>query len=490
MAKAELTIGAPRYHVLNAFMRTRARCAFIMGPLGSGKTFGAVQRILAQMCEQEPNELGVRPTRWCAIRNTYPDLMTTTVRDFEAVFSGLGKMKYGGLEPPTFHVHFKLKDGTQVKGQVIFLALDRVDSVKKLRGTQVTGFWLNETKELVKPIVDMADLRHGRYPTVIDGGVACSWHGMIGDCNACDEDHWYYKLAEEDHPQGWEFYRQPGGLVPTDKTGVRIVFEANEQAENLDNLPEDYYRRGQEAKSDDWILVNLANEYGFTIDGKPVHPEYLDSVHTAKETLETDLRYPLIIGVDFGRTPAAAIGQYLEHIGRWVILDELCSQDMSAAIFGPELKRYLDRNYSGMKIQAWGDPAGEAAGQATEDTPILIIRAAGIPIQPCDTNSPSLRRAAIAGPAMRMCMDGRPALLVSPKAKMIRKALMGGFCYRRMKISDSEKYTEEPDKNIYSHPAEATEYMLMGGGEGREALKPALPRYKGPVQTQAIMEQP
>ena len=64
--------------------------------------------------------------------------MTTTVKDFQAVFDGLGTMKYGGLEPPTFHVHFKLDDDTHVKSEVIFLALDRSDAVKKLRGTQVT----------------------------------------------------------------------------------------------------------------------------------------------------------------------------------------------------------------------------------------------------------------------------------------------------------------------------------------------------------------
>ncbi len=84
-------------------------------------------------------------------------------------------------------------------------------------------------------------------------------------------------------------------------------------------------------------------------------------------------------------------------------------------------------------------------------------------------------------------MDGRPALLVSPKAKMIRRGLMGGFC-RRMKVVGSERYTEEPDKNIYSHPVEAAEYALMGGGEGREALIPAGPlRDNGPRQTEALM---
>jgi hypothetical protein len=174
-------------------------------------------------------------------------------------------------------------------------------------------------------------------------------------------------------------------------------------------------------------------------------------------------------------------------MGRRVVLDEFTSEDMSAAIFGPELKRWLDTNYQGMPVEVWCDPAGSAQGQATEDTPIRIMRAAGIPAQPCSTNNPDLRRASIANPARRICMDGKPGLQVSPKAKMVRKGLMGGFCYRRMKIAGSERYTDLPDKNMYSHPVEACEYALMGGGEGRDALIPAN-RHRGErTQTEALM---
>ena len=86
-------------------------------------------------------------------------------------------------------------------------------------------------------------------------------------------------------------------------------------------------------------------------------------------------------------------------------------------------------------------------------------------------------------------MDGRPGLLVSPKAKMTRKGLAGGFCYRRMKVAGDERYTDVPDKNHYSHPVEALEYALMGAGEGRGAITPtvAVERYLGPRQTTAIM---
>ncbi|MDG1950133.1 MAG: hypothetical protein P8J32_04975, partial [bacterium] len=93
MTRIEMSVGVPHYPVLDGFMRCRERVSCIMGPLGSGKTFAACQRILKQMCEQEPNAEGKRISRWLAVRNTYPDLMGTTVKDFIAIFEGLGKMR-------------------------------------------------------------------------------------------------------------------------------------------------------------------------------------------------------------------------------------------------------------------------------------------------------------------------------------------------------------------------------------------------------------
>lgn len=457
-----------------------------MGPLGSGKTYASIVRLLQHMIEQEPNAEGVRPTRFVAVRNTYPDLTLTTIRDFQEIFTpALGVMKMGGNEPPSFTVSARMADGTRVRSEVIFLALDRSEAVKKLRGVQATGFWLNEVKELEKPIVDMADLRHGRYPSQAAGGVDPTWHGMFGDTNAPDEDSWYYKLAEVVRPADWLFLRQPGGLLPTGRKNTlgQDIFEPNPTAENLQHLPEGYYTRGQAGKSDDWIRVNLANEYGFLVEGRPVHPEYVDSVHCAKEPIPYDPNLPVILGIDFGRTPAAALIQFQPQWGRFVAVGEFVSEDMSQQLFAPELRLWLNTQYGvelncddlsrRIRVRAWCDPAGESRGQATEDTPRLILVANGIQALPAPSNSPVLRRAALANPFRRLCMDGRPALIISPECRMLRKGLMGGFCYKKMKVAGSDRFHEQPDKNIYSHIVEAAEYALLSEGEGTAALEPA-----------------
>jgi len=469
----------PQGKVLSNYRYSTARVQMIRGPLGSGKTMESCQKIFAFMCNQQPNEEGIRPSRFVAIRNTFPDLANTTIKDWLELYRDLGHYTQGGVEPPHQNLEFELDDGTIVNSEIIFLALDREDSVKKLRGTQVTGFWLNEAKELPKSIIDMADLRHGRYPSKAAGGIDCTWHGMIGDYNSPDEDHWIYKLSEITKPKGWEFFHQPGGLI---REGEK--FKENLDAENVHNLPEGYYVRGMEGKDFEWIKVNLANEYGFVMDGKPVYPEYVDSTHCLADVYEPDQSLPLTLGIDFGRTPACAIFQFVPVMGRWVAVDEFVTEDMSATSFAPELKRYLDREYPNFKFaRGGGDPSGMNRGQATDDVAFSILRKHGINcVFPTNTNKPAVRRAAIIDPMKRLCMDGKPAFMISPKAKNLRKGLMGGFCYRRIQVAGDARYSDEPDKNQYSHICEAAEYALMDGGEGRKAITTTNNNFSKPIK--------
>jgi len=451
---------------LRDFYYDRSPVSIITGPLGSAKTTTTCYKHLALMREQAPNQFGVRPSRCIAIRNTFGELLSTTAKDFCTIFDDLGTFKQGGMEPPSFKMKFRLPDQTVVDHEMLFIALDRPAHIKKLRGHQVTWFWLSETKELAKEIIDMADLRHGRYPSKQLGGVLPSYYGMIGDTNQCDEDHWLYKFQEVDKPKGilpdWTFFVQPGGVVK--RVGK---WELNEQAENLSNLPPGYYDKRIQGKGDDWISLNLGNKYGFVMDGKAVHPEYNDQVHSVAN-IDHLPDETIILGFDFGRTPACAI---MQQIGEtWYVLDEYVAVNMSAAKFAPNLLRYLTRNYPGCSFVGHGDPAGANKGEQVENSAIEILNLNGIPCQPCDTQDPLQRRAAISNPLTELSMAGRPRLLVCKKASYVRKGLAGKFCYRRLQVAGDEKYMDVPDKNAWSHPVEACEYGLMGEGEGLEKL--------------------
>lgn len=468
----EANIGFPDSPTVAAFINDRTRHAAIMGPYGSAKTTGVLQRMRIHMVEQAPNAQGVRPMRWLATRTTYKELETTTIRDTCGVFDGLGKLYHGaGGRPPRFEYHWRNPDGTYSKGEILFLALDRVeDAIESIAGLKLTGAWINEASNTQKLVVDTIAKRIGRYPLEMEGGVSPTWTGMLLDSNAMDEDHWYFKLAEEQRPRGWVFFRQPGAVVehPGKGRNGKSSWTLNPLAENARNLKpsaEAYYLDGLEGIDDDWIRVKLGNEYGFTVDGRPVHPEYVDSVHCAREAIPT-ADGPIYLGQDYGRTPATIVVQYDSVQDRYTAIGEFYDEGISAQSYAPELKRWLDREYPGKTIGgAWGDPAGDGDGnEATNDTPVSVMRDNGIPVERAPSNQPLLRRGAVSGPLRRNCMDGRPALSISPTCNGLRKGLMGGFCYRRMRLA-GEYYTDKPDKNEWSHRVEALEYVLLGMGE-------------------------
>lgn len=535
----EFTIGTPYVApVANEYIASNARVSIITGPLGSSKTTASCQRILRHMVEQEPNRYRVRPTRFLVCRNTYPDLTTTTIPSFKAFFfpdedpidpetgeplprellpPKLGTWRGGGEEPPHATFDFKLDDDTQVKSLVWFISLDTPADVRRLLGLEITAIWLSEAKELEKSLIDMMDLRHGRYPSMAQGRIMPTWHGMFGDTNRPNVDHWLFELSEVEKPEGWAFFHQPGGVLHagTEPDG-RKRWKVNPAAENLWNLPggrdaknklrwlanpedggkptlsggSDYYKTSLGGKTDDWINVYLANEWGFVRSGKPVHPEFVDSIHTATEELRPVTGIPLVLGFDFGRTPACVVLQWWPGVGRWVALDELTSEDVSAQSFGPVCREWLIQRFGRDPLmRGWGDPAGDQKGQAVDETPMMILRSHGIPCQPAPTNKALLRRAALREVLMRGTMDGRRAFLLSPRCRVLREGLMGGWEFERVNIVGIERYKDEPAKNRWSHVCEALEYALVGEGESQAAIQPASGRRgHAPERDQEIAE--
>ena len=460
------------YSVLRGYFDSRAPVAdIIRGPLGSGKTLTSLQRILCQISEQEPSRDGVRRSRSMALRCTYPELETTTIAEAERFFRPFGGIVKRG-SPPKLELRFKRGDGVVCEHEMLFLAgLNDPGAEEQFRGVFATWLWANELREIPRAALMMAMARCNRFPLKEVDGAWPTWAGMLADTNSYDVEHWLYKLLEEERPEGWVLHSQPGAVVKVDGR-----WQVNPHAENLGHLAPGYYERQLAGRPEDWIRVNLGNEYAFSVDGKPVHPEYVDAVHCARDPIPYEPRLPLLLGIDFGRTPAASAWQREPGQGRWLGIAELVTQDMSASLFAPELKRWLDRMFPGARVEAFGDPAGDRAGQTVEITPIAVLRAAGIPCRLLREAARGSDRAALARPMTRLCLDGKPALIISPTMTVTRRGLQGGYCYRRMRIVGAERYTEEPDKNAYSHVVEAGEYALLGAGERATQIEPAFTR--------------
>ena len=66
---------------------------------------------------------------------------------------------------------------------------------------------------------------------------------------------------------------------------------------------------------------------------------------------------------------------------------------------------------------------------------------------------------------LRRNYRGRAAVQISSRCKMLRKGFNGYYCYRRLRVGGvegDERYTEEPDKNEFSHVHDAFQYLCMG----------------------------
>jgi hypothetical protein len=173
--------------------------------------------------------------------------------------------------------------------------------------------------------------------------------------------------------------------------------------------------------------------------------------------------------MDFGLTPAAAFFQQQPN-GRWHGIDELVCFDMGASRFADALKRKVSEIRSmitrgdTLEFVFRGDPSGDSRSATDEETYFSVLRANGIPAQPASTNDPTIRRDALTRPLTRM-VDGGPGILLSPKMKLFRKALKGAWCYRRVKITGTDRFKDEADKDTFSHIGEAGEYALLDAGE-------------------------
>jgi len=442
--------------VLEAYTKCRERVSIIVGPLGSGKTFSSCQRIMEQICEQKPNRQGIRKTRWYAVRNTYRELFSTTIKDWLDLFEDLGKFSKGsGVQPPSHQLKFKLPDKTVVECDLVFIALDRPQAVKKVRGSQLTGVWLNEVKELPKAVIDMLDFRIGRYPSAMDGGP--SWFGIIADTNMWDEDHWLYELCEVVKPEGWNFFKQPGGLIKNRHTAE---WEHNPLAENLNNLPEGYYVRGMEGKTESWIHVNLGNLPGTVSTGKPIYKEqWYESIHL-NDLIQINSEEPVIVGLDFGLTPSAIFTQPTQR-GGINVLKEIVSFGMGIKQFTEYLMiPFINKHFKDMDLTFIGDPAGNQRAQTDEVTVFKELEGLGIYCEEANTNVLDVRLEAVRF-FLDSMRDGKAACQVHPDCNYLRKGFNGGYKFRRLQVVGEERFADTPAKNKYSHVHDSFQYVCM-----------------------------
>ncbi len=303
------------------------------------------------------------------------------------------------------------------------------------------------------------------------------------DLNAPPEGHWIPymrgdialppewdddKRSEFRRPEGWTFYVQPPGLVEVIENGRLSGYKENPEAENTKWRQKSYLEVIQ-GKRKEWIDARVMNRVGLYRAGKPVFESFRPEMHIASKSMEYIPDFPLLVGLDFARNPAAVFGQNVR--GQMCVLDELGAENVSAATFAPMVRqRIAERFPDAFKkgVAFYGDPTGRSKGQGTDQTPYQIFMKHGMAVFP-QSNSIDLRLNTVDTMLSGLSTNGGPKLIIDPRCRMLKTAMNGGYHYK--KIQGQGRHHDQPHKDHYADYADALQYLCLGAGFGTEALE-------------------
>lgn len=414
---------------IDRFMESRHPRKILAGPVGGGKTSGCVIHTLLNAMQQEPDNDGFRRSRHLVVRNTIPQLKTTTMKTFT---DWLPPEVFGkfNVSDKLFYLNFE-----DVRAEVLFLAIEDEQSLRQLLSLECTTIYLNEMREMSQVVLEgiVGAKRTGRYPSRKQGPGA-TYPCIIGDTNMPAFDTYHQKLMEGDEGD-WETFKQPGARTP--------------EAENLEFLPPDYYNT--DGLTEEYIRVMIDCEYGTSKEGMPVFRQtFIPEFHIAEKPLLPIFSpdYPLLIGLDAGLTPAAIIGQ-MTPSGVLHILGE-CFTPKNESIgmerfLANRLVPMLRNKYPGCPATVIVDPAATQQSQADEETVFKVIEKSGLRVRTAASNKLELRIGS-AETLFGRQVGGKAAVLLDAGATGLISALKHGYKFAARKDGDME------EKPLKDHP--------------------------------------
>lgn len=415
-----------------------------VGPVGSTKTTASILKIAYEAKRVKACHDGIRRSRTVWIRQSREQLRDTSIPDFlrwypPGVAGDFMKTEY------KFVLRFD-----DVEAEVLFRGLDDANDVRRLLSLQATFGVADEFRELNPDVFEALQGRLGRYPSKADNGVgACDDFGnqidkFWGVTNPPDMDT-YWETFLSNPPENAAAFFQPSGTSP--------------EADWLHYLKDDYYENLMEGKSQDWIDIYVHAKFGKSLAGKAVFPSFKPDFHVAKNPLKP-IRAgdkPLILGVDFGLSPAVTVNQ-VDMQGRLLTFACATSEGMGITRFIAEkLKPMLAEKFAGLPVIVVGDPAGSQRAQTDERSCFDILKAEGFRVVAAPTNSVVARIAAVEKFLARQ-VDGGAGHLIDPGCTELIRALRGGYRYKMKKSGEAEA---APEKNHHSHVADAHQYACL-----------------------------
>jgi hypothetical protein len=432
---------------------------WIIGPVGSGKTTGLFFKLVYMAGLQEPSPIdGIRRSRAVVVRNTMPQLKDTTLVSWNYWFKDGQAGKWFATENK-----FLLRFG-DVECEVLFRPLDTPDDVARVLSLEVTFALIDEFVQIPNQIIEALAARLGRYPSKKDGG-ATNW-GMWGSSNPGNEDDWWFDYLQQCIQMSDGVLAD---LARADQvlSGGRVTngfyFEQpsgfSDKAENIANLPGErgYYTNLAKGKSEAWVNQFIRAMWGFSLNGTPVLTSFNRDLHVARLPLGYNPRLTLIGGYDPGMNGALILMQQ-DFDGRLAFLDEIITTGMGATRMVDEKLMPLLRNkYPALdwrdKLIIVPDPAAASRTPTDERTVVQVLKQKKLKVDIVDANNRFQPRLEAIEHFTTRLIDGKPALQIDPGCKVTIRAYTTGWRYTVVRKGDGT--SPEPEKNKWSHPADA-----------------------------------
>ena len=189
--------------------------------------------------------------------------------------------------------------------------------------------------------------------------------------------------------------------------------------------------------------------------GKPWYPEFRYDFHVAKAPIQPIEGRPIFRLWDYGLTPATSFAQTTAK-GQMVILyPELQSEDCGITAHGKVVQSESATWFPGFQFNDIGDPAGNQRAQTDEKSCNDILKDLyDIKVRP-GVVSFTARDEALRKLLTSTTQDGQPMFLIDPRcSQWIIAGFRGG--YQRKEVAGV--YTDDPDKNMFSHIMDTIQY--------------------------------
>jgi hypothetical protein len=425
------------------FMLDDSKVRLIIGPYGSGKTTGCIMELMRRAMMEHPDTNGVRKTRFVIVRNTSQQLRQTILEDIRKWLTPA--MTYR-VTDSTVQFRFSHPTLGRIESDWLMIPLDQPEDQQRLLSLNITGGWVSEFREIPIRIVEALLGRCGRYKPL--GVTQNAWYGVIAESNPPDEDSDWYKKLEIERPPTWKLFKQPGGMSP--------------HAENKEpgRLPPSYYEDLIASNNPDWVDIHVHAKYGKSLSGQAVfRASFKADFHVTYNSLKPIPSLPLMIGQDFGRTPAALIAQ-VDNRGRLVVFKEATSVDMGVEQFATSILRPLMfRDFIGLSSFMVADPTGKDKGQVSEESPFDALKRIGFKVYGAPTNDIDPRVRAVEQLFLRQ-IDGGPMLIIDGGGcPQLVQTLKYGYRYRRKQNGELE---DKPEKtHPWSDLADCLQYLAL-----------------------------